>query len=386
MRRFFLLFYLIIIKRLDNINRLLAFAGARYKDKILFVDPHNGKHATFKQFKENADRILTYLQKKGLKPQEVIAFYSSNYRRYFEVRAAAHLGNYIFFALSPGLSPDDVFYFLKESKAVVFFYNNFPIDKFSAEITNPVPIDSGLFKDVLDSKPLPVFTDGRPGDIATYNLSSGTTGRMPKIVPLTNKNWVSSFYAYIKNSQSKPSRKFVFLSCISLATAGSATFLPLLSMGATVIIYRGGTFKSELVSEYIKRYKITQLYLTPSWFLEFFEFCRQRQDKMAELDNIIVGTEPIPRRRLEEAILFFGPKISIGYGMVEVLPPVTLLSNREYIKGSGKIRGELLGSVGRVLKGVTIKIVDKQRWELGPNEVGVVAIKSKTRGRNVLNS
>jgi fatty-acyl-CoA synthase len=385
MWRSLLLFYLIIFKRLKTIARLIDFAFRRYKDKIFLVDPQTQERISFKQLHENAQKILTYLQKKGIAPQEVMAFYSTNYQRYFEVRTAAHLGNYIFFALSPGLDSDAVFYFLRESKTKIFFYDDFSIDGLAGDVINPVNMTSDLFKAVLDSKIAYNPVKQRPSDIATYNLSSGTTKRIPKIVPLTNRNWVCSFYSYIRNAGARPSKDVVFLSCIPLATAGSTTYLPLIFMGATAIIYPAVGFKEELVFTLIKRYKVSRLYLTPSWFLNFLEYCKQKQDNLSELENILIGTEPIALRHFREAVSFFGPKISVGYGMVEVLPPLTLLSAKEYEK-SGNIEEILLGSVGRVLKGVTVKIVDSQRWKLGVNEVGLVAIKSKTRGLTYLNN
>ena len=385
MWRAFTLFYLIIFKRLTTLAKLIEFACSRYKDKTFLVDPRTQERISFNLLKDNSQKILTYLQKKDIKPQEVIAFYSTSYRRYFEIRTAAHLGNYIFFAISPSLDIDTIFYFLKESKAKILFYDDFPVDDFSGEIVHPVNIASDLFKAILDSQILYSSVKQKPSDIATYNLSSGTTKRVPKIIPLTNQNWVSSLYSYIRNAGAKPSKDVVFLSCIPMATAGSTTYLPLIFMGATAIIYPGAGFKDETVFNLIKRYKVNRLYLTPSWFLDFFEYCKEMEDNLPELENMLIGTEPMASRRFSEAVSFFGPKISVGYGMVEVLPPLTLLSNKEYEK-SGKIEEKLLGSVGRVLKGVTVKIVDDQHWELGASEVGTVAIKSKTRGLTYLNN
>jgi long-subunit acyl-CoA synthetase (AMP-forming) len=77
------------------------------------------------------------------------------------------------------------------------------------------------------------------------------------------------------------------------------------------------------------------------------------------LKNIITGTEPFPKTRLYEAIKFFGPIIYVGYGLVEVLPPIAILGPADY---------EKLESVGKVLKGVEIKF----------DENGKIALKSKT--------
>lgn len=379
-----LLFYLFSFKRLRDLGRLALFALHRYKNNIFLIDSETGFQLSFSELKQRARKILYFLQQQGIRQQETIAFLSDNCHEYFEIRTACHLGNYIFFALSPYLDYDTILYFLKEAQVKVFFYRNFSERGYLEKILHTIDLDSRSYTAIFDSSISSKVVKVKPSALATYNLSSGTSRRIPKIVPLTNLNWVMSLHNYIRNARLGSRRRIIFLSCMPLATAGSTTYLPLLFAGATVIIYKG-TFDSAKVVAYIKQYNVSRLYLTPSWFLYLLEYCRQRDEKLFGLDEIIVGTEPISSRHLKEAVEFFGPKISVGYGMVEVLPPLTLLTSKDYFCNK-KLDESRLACVGRILPAVKIKIIGNKQRRLSRGEIGRIVIKSKTRGKPYLNN
>jgi len=359
------------------------FAVCRYRSNICLIEPESSRQVAFDELLLRARKLFTFLKQHGLKSQEAVGFLSDNCREYFEVRTACHLGNYIFFALSRHLDNEAVLYFLKQAKVKVFFYRDFTETGGLEQIAHPIDLDSPSYAAVFADKAVAAVSQVKPSDIATYNLSSGTTQPVPKVVPLTNLNWAMSLYNYIGNARVGSRQHMVFLSCIPLATAGSTTYLPLLFAGATNVVYRG-KFDPARVATYVERYNVSRLYLTPSWLLSLLEFCKQKDEHLNGLKSIIVGTEPIPSQALWEAIEFFGPKISVGYGMVEVLPPLTLLKPADYLHRKVITKSRLV-SVGRVLPGVAIKIIDDQQRELPRGEIGRIVIKSKTRGKPYLN-
>ena len=191
------------------------------------------------------------------------------------------------------------------------------------------------------------------------NVSSGTTQKTPKIIQLSNQNWTESLYNYIRNAADTGLHKnIVFMCTLPFVTAGSTTFLPAFLSGLKYIVVKEDTAPEALV-HYIKKHKVTRLYLTPSRLLELLEWGKAQNETLPSLKQIITGTERMPPLRLREAIEYFGPIIYLGYGMVEALPPLTLLSPKEYSK---------LNSVGRVAKGVKIKFLKDDR----------IAIRTKT--------
>ncbi|MCK5850600.1 MAG: AMP-binding protein [Kiritimatiellae bacterium] len=57
----------------------------------------------------------------------------------------------------------------------------------------------------LESCPIEYNPD--PDSLATLNLGSGTTGKTPKIVQITHRNWIESLFGFIINADVKSGKK-----------------------------------------------------------------------------------------------------------------------------------------------------------------------------------
>lgn len=389
-----IVFYLKKIKKLTISSRIIRFACKKFKDRELLVDSDKEITYSFRDLKERGDRLIHFLYGKGLIPGDVLGVMRCNAFEYFELRTAAHLGGFTFFSIPYYLLCENVIYFLNILKAKVFFYrgsdklNIAKIKKEALFVEYFIDLDSVYYREIF-SKEFNTYNKCKkvspePDFVATLNLSSGTTRDIPKAVQIPDKSWVSSLYNYVINSDIKVDSKMRFLCVLPFSTAGSTTFLPSLLSGTTHIIVRED-FSPQIVANCIYNYRVNCLYITPSWFLELFEWCELNGERFSTLERIILGTEIMPSPRLEEAITFFGPIFYIGYGMVEVLPPITLLSPQDYHR-RGKIKGDLLKSAGKVLKGVKIKIVNNEGKEISLGRVGKIAIKSDTISKGYLNN
>jgi long-chain acyl-CoA synthetase len=328
------LLYLRRIKGLNSSWRIIDFSLRHYAQKTFLIQPDKNLKLTFKDFKERIEKQIAYFSDAGLTKGDVLAFSSANSIEYFEVRAACHCLGIVFLGLPINLTQEDIKYFLNRAGAKAIFKEG------RLEIIKGIARRENL------------------SDVATLNLSSGTTQKTPKIVRLTENNWIESLYGYLSNSRFNPHKKIIFLSTLPLITAGSTTFLPAFLAGITYVIIKEDTPVNALAG-YINEYRVNRLYITPSRLLELLEWAKQHNQQLSSLDDIITGTERIAPNILKAAISFFGPKIFVGYGMVEALPPITMLTPEDY---------HTLGSAGRASKGVKIKILNDGR----------IAIKSKT--------
>ena len=261
--------------------------------------------------------------------------------------------------------------------------SNFSIDELKDKFKEVrfVNLDSLEYARIFEDKTVGTNEKLYGNDIATYNLSSGTTGKVPKIVQLTNKNWVTSVFTYILNANIKKNQEGVFLCVVPYQTAGSTTFLPVTMAGLTYLVLKD-KFSSSNIVKNINEYKVKRLYITPSWLIELFDWCKLQDERLVSLENIVIGTERISGVKLKEIISFFGPRITVGYGMVEVLPPLTMLLPKDY----SNLNEKVLGSVGKVLKGVKLKIVDKNFKDLPNGCRGRIIIKSKTASQGYLDN
>jgi len=354
------------IKGLSCSSRVINFSFAKHKAKPFLIQPDENRSLTFQELETLTEKAVLLLAEKGIGEAEVAAFSASNCIDYFIIRAACHIRGVIFFGLPPTLTQEQTIHFLTVSKAKIFFYQNrddaaIEEIKAKAQVKYLVELNTGFHSTTTDeAKPrktrLSLVTDGN--QCATFNLSSATTSKTPKIIRLSDTNWIESLYGYIRNATLKTAQRNVFFCSVPLLTAGSTTFLPCLLSGFSCLVVKE-TIAIEHVVSYSIQYNVTRLYITPSRLLELLEWCKIHNQHFSALESIVTGTERIPTLRLKEAIDYFGPIISVGYGMAEALPPISLLSPGVYHK---------LGSVGKIAKGVKIKITDEGR----------IAIKSKT--------
>lgn len=362
-----LIFYLRCIKKLGSPSRIINFSFQKYKNKTFLIQPDKNLTLTFGELSDRAGRLASFLKELGLEKGDCVAFTAQNCIEYFQLRSACHLAGIIFFGLPVYLTQEDIIYFLNKAKAKAVFYRqqaNFDIDKITkaTQVAYSAELDSPAYKEIFQKTAichLPSAISHQPSDISTLNLSSATTQKTPKIIQLSNKNWTESVYNYIRNSGAHPNKKIVFLCSVSFLTAGSTTFLPSILAGATQIVINED-FSPDGLAGYIKKYQVNRLYITPSRLLELLEYAQGHNERLNTLENIITGTERIPAVKLKEAIDFFGSIITVGYGMVEALPPIAMLTPRDY---------HSLDSVGKVSKGVKIKILEDGRIAIKSNTV-----------------
>jgi fatty-acyl-CoA synthase len=133
---------------------------------------------------------------------------------------------------------------------------------------------------------------------------------------------------------------------------------------------------AEKAASLIVKHKVNSFFMSPSLFIGLVDYCKRKGIKPL-LDKIVIGTEAMPGVKSKEAIEFFGPVIQEGYGMVEVLPPLSGVDSRDYMK-RGTLDEAVLLSAGRAFKGVKIKVVNRKKMSLPPKRIGRIAVKSGT--------
>ena len=342
-------FYLRKIKKIALPRDLIIEAVKRNKNKIAVIE--KDKSFTYQEIYERGIKLADSLIDSGLNKGDKVAILLYNCREYFEIRIAAYLSGIVLAPLVPDTSLEDIIFILNDCKVKAVIYHE---DLFSLKIkeNTKIRLFISLEKDygalVSRGEPKEPKIDIKPEDLASINFSSGTTGR-PKGIMLMQKSWISSFYNYVLNSPKTSNGGIKMLHIMSLATAGGAAFLPSFFLG--IENYFLDKFDEEKIINLITKQKINTIFITPSWLNLLIDFCKYNKIKL-HLKNIIIGTEPISKEKFKEAIEFFGPIIQEGYGMAEVLPPLSF--------------------AGKPMHGVKIKIVDKK------GKIGRIAVKSQT--------
>lgn len=319
---------------------------------------------------ERGKKLANSLSDLGFKKGDKVALLMYNCKEYFEIRIAGYLSGIVLCPLVPDTATEDIIFIIKDCKAKAVIFNENLLSKEIRENIN-VQLLISLEKDYE-----PLLAKGKadepkiilkPEDLASINFSSGTTGR-PKGIMLMQKSWINSFYNYALNSPRASSGDIKILHIISLATAGGTAFLPSFFLGMENFFI--DKFEEGKVVSFIIENKINTIFLPPSLLNVLIDYCKNKKINLP-LKNVVIGTEYISKEKFKEAIEFFGPIIQAGYGMAEVLPPLSLICSKDYLIGD-KIDETKLIFAGKPMRGVKIKIVDKK------GKIGRIAIKSKT--------
>lgn len=208
-------------------------------------------------------------------------------------------------------------------------------------------------------------------DAALMCYTSGTTGR-PKGALLTHRNLVASTLSWIH--EMRAGEDDVWLSGQPLFHIGGINgLLPFLVLGATVIIAPTTTFDPEATLRLVETHGVTMCIFVPT---QWATICAS--DAVARIDPrqlrvAMWGASPAPRRTLEAMEEAF-PHAAIvsAYGQTEMSGATTLL------KGADSTRK--MGSVGKPMLGVELRVVDDELCDVPPDGVGEVVY----RGSNVM--
>jgi fatty-acyl-CoA synthase len=224
---------------------------------------------------------------------------------------------------------------------------------------------------VASSPPRRELADVLEDDAALMCYTSGTTGR-PKGAVLTHRNLVASTLSWIHEMQAGDDD--VWLSGQPLFHIGGINgLLPFLVLGATVIITPTTSFDAEAALRRIAEHRVTMCIFVPT---QWAAICSS--DAVTDTDPRLLrvamwGASPAPRQTLEAMERTF-PRAAIvsAYGQTEMSGATTLL------KGPDSTRK--MGSVGKPMLGVELRVVDDELRDVGAGAVGEIVY----RGPNVM--
>ncbi len=369
---------------------LIRYAITLHGDKIAVIDGE--RTISYGELYERAKKLSTALLNLGLGKGDTLGVLLYNSQEYFEIRIAAYLTGIVLVPIVWDMALEDMICILNDCKVKALIYHaeilGANIERLKKEtkverfIEIALPLTSKMsmarngmeYNDILSrGEPLEPRIKLQETDLASINFSSGTTGR-PKGIMLSQKSWMNSFYNYLLIAYKKRDKEITMLHMLSFATGGSTTFLLGLCAGVKNIVLQ--KFDVEQSISAILKYNVNTVFLSPSLLTSVLDYCKHNSIKLP-LTDIIFGTEPMAPERFKEAIEFFGPILRTGYGMAEVLPPLSVLHAGNYMKG-GKRQEEILLSAGRPLGGVTIRIVDNNNREIPSGKTGKIAVKSST--------
>ena len=377
-----------IVSRLSVLRDVHRFAFKRHGKKIA-LQCKDGIY-TYASLQDHVQRMIAAFQESGLRKGDVIFALLNDGVDQVALRLAAGDAGLILAAFNAAHSPQMLLDSHRTCKASLLIYHPSIAAAvahiFQEKAPNIIQWCAGSSEYVTMLEGVnPTYSDAeiKPDGIAGLGYTSGTTGA-PKAMLSSHGTPVTSLKMVIENVRGISGGKQIVMPCIPLVGAGSGLLLPSLLSGAEMVI--PPSYEMKAVTQAIETYGVTRIFVTPSQLIELTIAAKDGEFNYSSLTSIIYGTAPTPSAKIREAIETFGPILSQGYGMAEVLPPVSMLHPKDHMEGRQPASREILSSVGRVVEGVDVRIVNENGREVAAGEIGEVLINSPCVFEGYLNN
>ncbi len=209
---------------------------------------------------------------------------------------------------------------------------------------------------------------GTEDDVVLMLHTSGTTSN-PKRVMLTHNNLINNVESNIQSLKLTACDKVLISMPMYFGYCNTAQFLTHLYLGASMVIL-DTLFLPKFFFKTVQNEKITNFTGVPSMLLMLLEYRYINEYDFSSLRYICFGGGRMPVEQLQKLIQVFK---SVGfvqtYGQTEASPRTTALLPEDALRK--------IGSVGRPIPNVKVKIVDESGNNTRSGEIGEIIIQGK---------
>jgi acyl-CoA synthetase (AMP-forming)/AMP-acid ligase II len=209
-----------------------------------------------------------------------------------------------------------------------------------------------------------------PDEVVSLNYSSGTTGR-PKGCMRTLRNRLASARDVLVDLTVGLGPDDRWLHAGPITHASGLFVLPHVVVGASQVVM--AKFEPDEVLDLLEQQPVTGIVLVPTMLERVVAREPSRRD-LSRLRRVAYAGAPMQPERIALADVAFEGRLVQFYGMVEAIPPVTVLSPADHHAALTGDRPAILGSAGRACMGAQLDVVDEQGVALPDGEHGELVI------------
>lgn len=347
------------------------------KEGIIFEDTR----LNFSEFNSRVNKLANAVQNLGIKKGERAAIILLNSRQYMEIYFAMAKLGVILVTLNHRLVGDELQYILDDSTPKILFLGEEFFDTISSirsslsYIEHYVLLGNRRSIDMVDYETLlEKYSDSEPDvdvDVQDDQLivyTSGTTGK-PKgaLIPHLNTIWTCIIQMLFIHDLNESDSTLV-VAPLYHTGAQNNLIIPMFYVGGKIVIMK--RVEPNKVVEMIEKEGITTALLLPTLLHMIFELPNLDDYNLKSLRYVITGGAPIPEVTIKKFYKRFGFHLCHGYGLTESTAFTAVLPT-EYAD-------QKIGSVGKALFPIEVKIVDSQGREVKAGEVGEIIQRGPT--------
>ncbi|WP_173933915.1 long-chain fatty acid--CoA ligase [Chelativorans sp. Marseille-P2723] len=369
-----------------NVGEIVRRQARWAPDKVATID--GAEQITYGQLHERSDRLLGALNALGLKKGDRVATLSDNCGRYVEVVAAAAKGGLIVVPINPRLNASEVAFILRNSGPSVLIGSSVyrgiiaEASKSAPELIRVFYFDADQEGDryeqlIFAKNPSPAEVEVEPDDGLFISYTSGTTG-VHKGALMTHHNLVINAANVALHCEMTPATRALVVMPQSTGGCNHHIVLPTLFVGGTLVVLDARNFEPGRCLGAIQEHRITHVQLVPTMIYRLLDSPQFDQFDISSLQVLGYGSAPMAVERLREALDRFGPIFIQIYGQTEAGSVAVCMSKQHHIDALEAGSLEILGSSGRPINTVDVRIVDENGNDVPVGETGEVILRGDT--------
>lgn len=343
-----------------NVVELFSRSATRYRDRIALEGPQGS--ITFGRLADRVFRLAGALARRGLKPGDRVLDLQPNQNSYLETDLACMVAGVVRVALNHRLLASDFERIAADCDPSGFICDSTLVDKAGSlfdrfDIRLVVGDD---YEDVIAGADR--LTVPRVQPLVSLNYTSGTTGA-PKGVRRHHEHRLTSMVNMTLDVLGGfPGAGDVYLHAGPITHTSGLFVLPFLAAGAKQLILP--SFDAAAVVEAVTDRGATHTALVPTMISRLLAL--SDVDPLDTVKLLAYAGAPMPAEQIKQTRLRLTDKLVQYYGLVEAIPPVTILDSSDHADDS------LLASAGRPARLVDVAIVDEDGREVPTGELGEV--------------
>ena len=340
----------------------------------------NGRATTWQLLHERVAAIANAFYRRGVRPGDRVLILMTNRPEYVAVMVAAHRLGAIAVPINFRLSATEVGYIAADTGGRLMVVDEGLMATADAAcvgelatITRLVVTESDETKPAAGVVTLaaamreagddhPAF-DVDENSAAVILYTSGTTGR-PKGAVLSHLNLFSQSVSHIRTTRIFGDDEVSLTAAPMFHIAALGAVGPMLLIGGTTVLLPTGAFSAAALLDCVESERVTSMFLVPT---QWQAVCAEPgvADRKLALRSISWGAAPASETLLRRMSEVFSDAQNVAvFGQTEMSPVTCAMDGADAVRK--------IGSVGKPISAVQVRIVDDQMRDVGVDEVGEI--------------
>jgi long-chain acyl-CoA synthetase len=353
-----------------------------HPDLPAIVEAPGGRTLSFGDLAGEAHRLVHGLRSRGLVAGDIVTSAQPNGVDVVIWQLAAQESGLQLVSLNPAMTGAEIQSVVDHSGASAIVLDasyRDRVDELSG--TSDVRLRVAMGGEVPGFEPFAQLVDGQPSTLpddrslgTPIAYSSGTTGKPKAIV---RPSQIAIDPSVFTDQMKLFARAFQFLPLegVHLVSAGmhhggcQSFYQGALNVGQALAIM--GKFDAEETLAMIERHRVTTAYMVPTQFVRLLRLPAEVRSEYdtSSLQVVVHSAAPCPKEIKQQMLDWWGPVIWETYGGME--GAATIAKPHRWL--------EKPGTVGRSVKGMSVRILDDDGNELAANEIGNVFLEPASR-------